>query len=73
MKQVLMRIIVLILLPALSMAQNNDLDKLKRDLKAAKTDSARCMIQNSFAWDYADTNRDTSLFYFDRALVLAKK
>jgi len=61
------------LIPALGIAQQSQIDSLKKALKTAHTDSARFPILFILGLNYDETNRDTSLYYCDRALAVAKK
>ena len=55
------------------MAQQSEIDSLKKALKTAHTDSARFPIVFQLGLNYDEINRDTSLYYFDQALAAVKK
>jgi len=67
------KIVLLLLMPAFGMAQQSEIDSLKKALKTAHTDSARFPIVFILGLNYDETNRDTSLYYFDQALAVVKK
>ncbi len=54
-------------------AQNTPNDSLKRALKNAHSDSVRFNRLMDLGWEYAETNRDTALYFHDQAFRLAKK
>ena len=66
------KILLLLLIPALGMAQQSHLDSLKKHLRAAHTDSARYVTLFALAYDYNETNRDSSLYYINLSLSIAK-
>ncbi len=67
------KILLLLLIPALGMAQQSHLDSLKKALHAARTDSARYLRLSDINDYYAELNRDSALYYGDQALAIAKK
>jgi two-component system, NtrC family, sensor kinase len=67
------KIILLLLMPALGMAQQSHVDSLKRSLKTAKTDSARFVALQGLGDHYVDINVDTALIYINEAIAIAKK
>jgi two-component system NtrC family sensor kinase len=64
---------LLLLLPALGMAQQSHIDSLRVRLKTARADSTRFAILIDLGWSYSETNRDTALYLHDQAFKLAKK
>src|SRR5580700_4464069 len=64
---------LLLLIPALGLAQQSHIDSLRVRLKTARTDSARFAIFMDLGWSLAETNRDTALYFHDQAFKLAKK
>jgi two-component system, NtrC family, sensor kinase len=67
------KILLLLLIPALGMAQQSHLDSLRKALHAARTDSARYLRLGDFDDYYSEVNRDSAIYYADRALSIAKK
>jgi two-component system NtrC family sensor kinase len=67
------KILLLLLIPALGLAQQSHIDSLRERLKTASTDSARFAIFMDLGWSLAETNRDTALYFHDQAFKLAKK
>src|SRR4051812_29689869 len=67
------KILLLLLLPALGLAQQSHLDSLKKALHAARTDSARYLDLTDLADYYTEINRDSALYYDEQALYIAKK
>jgi signal transduction histidine kinase len=65
--------ILLLLIPAFGMAQQSQVDSLKKALKTAHTDSARFSILGKLGSDYNEINRDSSIYYSDKALSIAQK
>lgn len=64
---------LLLLIPALGLAQQSHIDSLREHLKTARADSARFEIFMELGWGFAETNRDTALYFHDQAFKLAKK
>src|SRR5579862_2554421 len=64
---------LMLLMPALGMAQQSHIDSLRVRLKTARTDSARFAIFMDLGWSFAETNRDTALYFHNQAFKLAKK
>jgi len=73
MRKTCIKIVLLLLLPAVSLAQQSHNDSLKKALKTARTDSARCDILLNLAIFNEEINRDTALYYYDQSFSLAKK
>ncbi|HZY37218.1 MAG TPA: ATP-binding protein [Mucilaginibacter sp.] len=73
MKKACLKILLLLLIPSLGIAQQSTIDSLKKALQTTHTDSARFPIVFILGLNYDETNRDTSLYYFDRALTIVKK
>ena len=67
------KILLLLLIPALGLAQQSHLDSLKKALHAARTDSVRYLRLGDLDDYYAEINRDSALYYSDQALAIAKK
>jgi tetratricopeptide (TPR) repeat protein len=67
------KILFLLAMPALCLAQQSHIDSLRDRLKTARTDSAYFSILIDLGWSFAETNRDTSLYFQDRAFKVAKK
>lgn len=57
----------------LSNAQNKEIDSLKRVLSVAKTDTTKVRLLNNIAFGFREKNGDSTLFYANKALLLAKK
>jgi two-component system, NtrC family, sensor kinase len=67
------KILFLLMMPAICLAQQSRLDSLKKALKTARTDSARFKSLMDLGWAYSEINRDTGLYFHDQAFTLAKK
>jgi len=67
------KIVFLLMMPAICLAQQSRRDSLKTALKTARTDSARFTSLMDLGWEYSETNRDTALYFHDQAFKLAKK
>ncbi|MGZ3750696.1 MAG: ATP-binding protein [Mucilaginibacter sp.] len=67
------KIIFLLLIPAVGMAQQSRLDSLKKALHAARTDSVRYLRLSDLGDYYAEVNRDSALFYLNASLPIAQK
>jgi len=67
------KIVFLLMMPAICLAQPSRRDSLKTALKTARTDSVRFNSLMDLGWEYSETNRDTGLYFHDQALRLAKK
>ncbi len=63
----------LVFVPILGMAQQNTVDSLHKALKNARTDSARYFTVSRLGQLTEEINRDTSLYYYDQAIKIAKK
>ena len=72
MRKTCVKILLLLLIPALGIAQQSHLDSLKKALHAARTDSIRFLRLSDLGDYYAEINRDTSLNYSDQALSIAR-
>src|SRR6202007_1825326 len=73
MKKAFLKITLLMLIPALGIAQQTRIDSLKKALKTARTDSARFLILHYLEYDYIEINRDSSIHYIEKALSIAIK
>ncbi len=73
MRKIRIKIVFLMAMPALCIAQQSQIDSLKNILKTAHTDSARYFAASLIGFSTAETNRDTSLYYANLAIQLAKK
>src|SRR5476651_1196091 len=71
--KICIKIVLLLLIPALGMAQQSHLDSLKKALHAARTDSARYSRLSDLDDYYSESNRDSALYYVVQALTIAKK
>ena len=69
----LIKILVLLLVPALGMAQKSRPDSLKQAFKNAPNDSIRYLRLYDLSDYYSEANRDSSLYYGKLAINLAKK
>ena len=70
------KILLLLFIPMLSFAQQSQPDtlrKLKTALKMARTDSARFLPLDVLGWYYAEINRDTAIYYFDKEAGIARR
>jgi tetratricopeptide (TPR) repeat protein len=76
------KIILLLLLPAFSIAQQNpyweeltrkQIDSLRLVLKNTSNDTLRMGIARSFGFYYMDIKRDSALYFLEEQLVLAKQ
>jgi two-component system, NtrC family, sensor kinase len=61
--------------PIVLMAQSQPLqsDSLQLLLRNAPNDTARMNIYDQLGWYYAEINRDSSLFYFEKELPISRK
>ncbi len=66
---------LLLFFPVLLMAQSKplSLDSLHLVLDKAPNDTFRMKIYDQLGWAYAEINRDSALFYFEKELPIAKK
>ena len=64
---------LLLLLPAVSLAQTNIVDSLNRLLQNEKQDTSRVKLLNQIAFAYLYSNPDTTLVLAQQALALARK
>jgi len=71
----LLKIILLLLLPFFTKAQSQqkELDSLHTALKNAANDTVKMVTLDNLAGYYAESNRDSAMFFTEKALVLAKK
>ena len=69
----LIKILVLLLVPALGMAQQSHLDSLKQAFKNAPNDSIRYLRLYDLSDYYSEGNRDSSIYFSNLAITLAKK
>ena len=67
------KILFLLLVPILGMAQQQYPDSLKKVLKNANADSTRYSALNGIGEYYVEINGDSALYYLDRAFTVAKK
>jgi two-component system NtrC family sensor kinase len=67
------KILLMLLLPTIVIAQRPNPDSLKKRLMAAKTDSARYSVTVRLGFYYLERNRPLSLNYWDQAILIAKK
>jgi two-component system NtrC family sensor kinase len=67
------KILLLLILPAMGMAQQPNPDSLKKHLMIAKTDSERYVVTGRLGFYYLESNQQLSLNYWDQAILLAKK
>jgi two-component system, NtrC family, sensor kinase len=67
------KILLLLLVPVLGMAQQQYPDSLKRILKNADADSVRYSALNGLGEYYVELNGDSALYYFNQALAIARK
>src|SRR5665213_3003379 len=67
------KIVFLLLIPILVMAQQSTVDSLHKALKNARTDSARYFTTLHIGRVTEESNWDTCLYYNDLALKIAKK
>ncbi|HEX3383666.1 MAG TPA: ATP-binding protein [Mucilaginibacter sp.] len=66
------KILFLVFVPMLGMAQQSQVDSLHKALKNARTDSARYFTTLHIARVTEESNWDTCLYYYDLALNIAK-
>jgi two-component system, NtrC family, sensor kinase len=59
--------------PILLMGQSQQLDSLQLLLSNAPSDTVRMNIYDQLGWYYAEINRDSALFYFEKALPISRK
>jgi signal transduction histidine kinase len=67
------KLLIFLLLPVFSAAQNTSPEKLKDSLKMAKTDSLRFELLDRLVRYYYEGNRETCVQYLDQSIVLAKR
>ena len=66
-----LKIILLLLLPVLSIGQQNFPDSLRKIFSNAKDDSVRYQAANNLYNYYEELNRDSAFFYADRCVELS--
>jgi len=66
-----LKILMLLFMPALAYAQQSQPDSLRHALKTAKTDSALLFAFRSLSGYYSERNRDSSIYYSDKAIIIA--
>jgi len=67
------KILFLVFVPILGMAQQSTVDSLHKALKNARTDSARYFTTLHIGRVTEESNWDTCVYYYDLALKIAKK
>jgi len=67
------KMVFLLLIPILGIAQQSRIDSLKKDLKNARTDSARYFTTLHIGRVTEESNWDTCVYYYDLALKIAQK
>src|SRR6185312_13600033 len=67
------KMVFLLLIPILGIAQQSRIDSLKKDLKNARTDSARYFTTLHIGRVTEESNWDTCVYYYDLALKIAHK
>jgi signal transduction histidine kinase len=65
--------LLILAIPVVSFSQTHTADSLRRNLKTAKTDSARFVALKGLADHYTYNNVDTALLYLNEAIAVAKK
>jgi two-component system, NtrC family, sensor kinase len=67
------KIFLLLIIPATINAQQSNLDSLKRALTHAASDSAKWVLNFSIAALYEENNSDSTLYYAETSLLLARQ
>src|ERR1700761_976038 len=67
------KILFMVLIPILGMAQQQYPDSLKKVLKITQAESTSYSALNGIGEYYVEINGDSALYYLNRALALAKK
>jgi two-component system NtrC family sensor kinase len=68
-----LNILLLLLAPVIACGQKSEPDSLRRDLQVQKTDSGYLMTMMHLVDYYQENNRDSTIFYGNKMLLLAKK
>jgi len=68
-----LKIILVLLLPFLSTAQQNNLDSLRKIFFSSKDDSVLCNAANHLYDYYEELNRDSAFFYADQCVQISKR
>src|SRR6187401_2144569 len=68
-----LKIILVLLLPFLSTAQQNNLDSLRKIFFSSKDDSVLCNAANHLYDYYEEQNRDSAFFYADQCVQISKR
>ena len=71
--KIFIKLSVLLLLPVFVSSQSRQLDSLHIALSKAANDSSRMETYKELHWFYQEVNRDSALFYSDKALPIAKQ
>jgi len=71
--KIFIKLSVLLLLPVFVLSQSQRLDSLHIALSKAANDSIRMETYQKLHWYYQEVNRDSALFYNDKALPIAKQ
>ena len=71
--KIFIKLSVLLLLPVFVSSQSRQLDSLYIALSKAGNDSIRMETYQKLHWFYQEVNRDSALFYSDKALPIAKQ
>ena len=69
----ILKIFLLLAIPAISDAQTNTIDSLKRLLRSEQPDTARVLLLNQLSLAYRLTKPDTALAMIQQALSLSKR
>ena len=64
---------LLLLIPAISLAQKTRPDNLRMVLKNSTTDSVSYLANMELGYYFSENNRDSSLLYYENALKIAQK
>ncbi|MBC7400218.1 MAG: sensor histidine kinase [Mucilaginibacter sp.] len=65
--------VILILLPVFALAQNKDIDSLKKALSTAKADTTKAMIYHKLAFELAGMDPDAARKMSDKSFAISKK
>ena len=71
--KIFIKLLLLLLLPVFVSSQTKQLDSLHITLSKAANDSIRMETYQELHWYYQEVNRDSALFYNDKALPIAKQ
>ncbi len=71
----MLKIALLLLLPFFvnAQSQQKESDSLHRALKNADNDTIKMFVLNHLGDYYSESNRDSSLYYYEAAIAMAKK